>query len=449
MPDINFSVITQLLTQIVVGILGLSFLVLIHEGGHFLVAKKFGVRVRTFAIGFGKTLFSFTRGDTEYCIKAIPFGGYVAMEGEQPGDERSGSADEFASKSIPQRMGIAFGGPAVNLIFAFLTLTVLYMIGVEEPKQSEIPVGIVEAKSPGEKAGVLAGDTITHLKDKPVEGIEDFFQKVAVEKGEVLPLRVKRGSDTLHLKVIPEMHKMGFAWVGIIPGQYFVQASLILPGSPAEKAGFKKGDKILSVENVKVSNNQTFISMVESSKGNPLKVEIERDSAVKWLSVTPEYKKEDNTYRIGLQIGAIYYSPTEIVRRGPWESIQKSFETNVKFSLTVFHVLKGLVSGKVQLKALSGPVGILQVIGNSFRKSFQDFIFFLALISLNLGLMNLLPLVITDGGVILFLLLEAVRGKPLGLKTQMRINQVAMAFFISLAIFITFHDVLKIPYFLD
>lgn len=449
MPHISFSVIHQFVTQVLVGILGLSFLVLIHEGGHFLAAKKFGVKVRTFAIGFGKTLFSFTRGETEYCIKAIPFGGFVAMEGEQPEDEKLGGPDEFSSKPIHQRMGIAFAGPAVNILFAFFMLGALYMWGIEEPVSAAIPVGAVEDSSPAFRAGIHAGDTITHMQGKKIEGIENFLQSMAPLAGKPTPITLQNNGVVKTVTVTPTMHKMGFAWTGIIPGKYHVKAASVLPGSAADKAGFKKDDRLVMVESTSVTDNNAFVQMIQSSQGKSLHIQIERDSVPREIIVAPTFDKGANTYRIGLQIQAVYFSPTHIVRRNFLASFQKSYETNVHFSKTIFVVLGGLFTGQIQLKALSGPVGILQVIGNSARKSFEDFVYFLTLISLNLGLMNLLPLIITDGGIILFLCIEAVRGKPLSTKVQMRINQVAISLFITLAVFITFHDVLRIPYFLN
>jgi len=438
----------QLLTQIFFGLLGLSFLVLIHEGGHFIAAKKFGVKVRTFAIGFGKTLLSFKKGDTEYCLKAIPFGGYVAMEGEQPEDQKWGNSDEFASKPIYQRMIIALGGPLVNLIFAFIVLVGLYMWGIQEPKSNFLPIGQVEENSPAFKAGVTKQDTLTHIMGREVNGIEDFLSTLAPRANKITPLTLNKNGISRTVEITPQMHSMGFAYTGIIPGQYFVQAAQALSGSPSEKAGFKKGDKILEVQGVKVVDNESFIKMIQSSKGATLSILVERDSIHKTLSVTPQ-PGEDSIYRIGLSIQPVYHTPTHVVKRSFIESVEKSWQTNVRLSKTVFVVLGNLFTGQIQLKALSGPVGILQVIGSSARKSIEDFIYFLALISLNLGLMNLLPLIITDGGIILFLLLEAIRGKPLSQLTQQRINQVAVALFITLALFITFHDIKRIPLFLE
>ncbi|MFC1585105.1 site-2 protease family protein [Fibrobacterota bacterium] len=449
MPEFSFSLVFQIITQVVVGMVGLSFLVFIHEAGHFLMAKKMGVRVNMFSIGFGKTLFSIKRGDTEYCIKSIPFGGFVAMAGEQPDDERKGSADEFPSKPVPARMAIATAGPAVNIAFAFLALTALYLVGIQEPVSNEITVGQVLDDSPADIAGIKEGDKITALGGKPLTSLEKFLQDVAVEAGNTLIVTLDREGKEFELSVTPVMHEMGFAWIGLIPGQTSVQVSSLLPGKPASRSGFQKGDRIVSAQGVAVPDPNTFVEIINASKGEEIVVMISRQEEELAFFVTPEKDRESGKFRIGMGISMVYNVPTHLVKRNLTESLVKSFQVNADYSLTMFRFLSGIFSGSIKLKALSGPVGILQVIGNSFRKSFQKFIEFMALISLNLGLINLLPLIITDGGVILFLSLEAVRRKPLTVKTQMRINQIAISFFIALALIITFHDILKIPLFLD
>src|SRR4051794_14682180 len=181
----------SLIYQIPIGLLGLSFMVFIHELGHFSVAKWVGVKVHTFSIGFGKKLIKFKRGDTEYALSAIPFGGYVAMAGESPDDGGYGNSDEFRNKSIPARLAIAVAGPFANLVFAFAILFGLYLSGVQEPKVSMV-VGEVEENSAGSAAGVHPGDEVLKLNGKPQQGWEQFMQDVAMEGGHAVPLDIRR-----------------------------------------------------------------------------------------------------------------------------------------------------------------------------------------------------------------------------------------------------------------
>ena len=443
MPDFSIEFIAKFLYQVAVGMVGLSFLVLIHEGGHFLLAKKFGVKVNTFAIGFGKTLFSYKGKETEYCFKAIPFGGYVAMQGEQPEEDYTPSPRDFSQKTIPQRIGIAFGGPVTNIAFAFLILIMLFMIGWEEPISNEITVGKVIEDSPAEDAGIKTGDVIISFGGEPITGLEQFLSAVAVEGGNVKDIVVKRGDKKLDLILTPEMHEMGFAMSGIIPGKISVKIMKVI-GTPARNAGFKNGDTVISAEGVEVPDHATFAHIVDASKGKEINVMIRRDAEELSLFVTPELN-EDGKYMIGVSITTLFNTPTHLVKRSFPESVAKSWQVNIQNSVVIFKTLKAVLRGQVKLKALSGPVGILQIIGASFRLGFQKFIRFLAMISLNLGLINLLPLIITDGGIIFFLCIEAVRKKPMSIRTQKKINQVAISLFITLALFITFHDILRIP----
>ena len=181
----------SLLYQIPVGLIGLSFMVFVHELGHFLAAKWSGVKVHTFSIGFGKKIVRFKRGDTEYCLSVIPFGGYVAMAGENPDEGGYGNTDEFRMKPIPIRLFIAVAGPAANLIFAVFILFCLYLTGVQEPKRAMI-VGHIEKNSAAEKAGVRVGDEIVAFNGKASRDWENFLQVAAMEGGRTGPLVIRR-----------------------------------------------------------------------------------------------------------------------------------------------------------------------------------------------------------------------------------------------------------------
>lgn len=205
----------SLLFQIPVGLIGLSLMVFIHELGHFAVAKWTGVKVHTFSIGFGKKLVTWRRGDTEYCLSAIPFGGYVAMSGESAEDAGYGNSDEFRVKPIPVRMAIALAGPVANLIFAVAILFGLYVSGVQEPRTTTV-VGGIEAGSPAEKAGVKVGDELLRLGDRPVQGWEMFMQDVAMGGANPVPLTLRRAGRDTTLVMTPEMNpKFGIALSGI------------------------------------------------------------------------------------------------------------------------------------------------------------------------------------------------------------------------------------------
>ena len=433
-----------IIVTVIVGLLGLSFLVFIHEGGHFLVAKKMGVKVHTFSIGFGKNLFSFTKGGTEYCLKVFPFGGFVAMAGEQPDDKHTGADDEFASKSVMARIAIALGGPVVNIVFAFLAISLLYMAGIEEPIMDEFHVGTVVKDSPAEKAGLLVGDNIHAINGVPFKGFEEFFMTMALKVDEKVNINIVRNGDSSQILVVPTLvEKIGMANIGVWPSSK-VGIGRLIAGDVAEKAGLLINDELLAVNGKPIFSAQSFVNELQASNGSEVTVKVFRENSEVDIALTPRFDASADKYMVGF--GFIQYPvETRIVSYPFGESLVLSYKTNLKFSKTVFVTLKKVLRGKIPMKSLSGPVGIVQAIGSVFRKNVRKFVEFMALISLNLGIFNLLPLIITDGGLILFLILEAIRRKPLSLSVQMRINQVAVSFFIGLALFITYYDVLRIP----
>jgi regulator of sigma E protease len=436
----------SLLYQLPIGIVGLSFMVFVHELGHFLAAKKMGVRVHTFSIGFGKKLIRVKRGDTEYCLSLIPFGGYVAMAGENPDEGGYGATDEFQQKSVPARIFIAAAGPAANILFALALLFGLYLAGVQEPKPGLI-VGHVEAESAGARAGVLPGDEITAFADKPMRDWEQFVQEAALSGSKPHALRILRGGRDTALTLTPEMNpKFGVALTGIL-GEWEVRVHKVMPGRPAETAGLRAGDVIGSVDGTPIPSATALVDMINGSEGRTLALSVVRDGKPLEIPVAPAFDQDAKRWLIGIQPASVV--PTVLVRRGPLESARAAAVTTWGHATLVFRTFGRLLTGDVHVKALSGPIGIVQMISGSLQQSFQKFLEFTALLNTNLGVLNLLPLAITDGGLILLLLIEAVRRKPVSARVQGVINRVGVAFFITLFLFITFQDILRIPMFLD
>lgn len=436
--------------QIGLGLLGLSFLVFIHELGHFLVAKKYGVRVKVFSIGFGKRLFTIRRGETEYCISMIPFGGYVAMAGENPAEENSGPQEgDFNIQPIRVRAAIAFGGPAVNIIFAFLTLWALYMYGVSEPVEDRLVVGVIEESSPAELAGILKGDTIIAVDGQPARGWQKFRETIGISLGAPVPLQVLRNSDTLNIAVVPtEFRDMGVGHAGLHPRHRVVIPVSPEEGRPAHTAGLRKGDTILQVDGRYVSSYDDVAGTVNAAKGTPVRFLIERSGDTLSFELTPEFHAEENRWMVGVLMGLHSTEGFRIVRRNPIEAFVKAGSSSVDMATSIFRYLGRMIEGQIKMKALSGPVGIVPIIGLSWMESFGRVLMILALISMNLGVMNLLPLAITDGGLLMFLGLEALRGKPLSRKVQARIQQIATLLFITLFLYITTQDLSRFGMFL-
>ncbi|MCF0224367.1 MAG: RIP metalloprotease RseP [Fibrobacter sp.] len=447
----------------ILGLLGLSFLVTIHELGHFLVAKWNNVKVNTFSIGFGKKLFRYRIGETEYCISAIPFGGYVAMAGENPEKIKEGevpSERDFVGKSVGARAAIAFAGPFVNIAFAFILLIVLYMVGVQEPSTNNLIIGFVAKDSPALKAGIVPGDTVTAINGIPTKGWDDFREQIGVSLGSNVALEVHRGGEPMTITVVPEElvipatdstkseTKMGIGDIGIYPRNRVIVRMDPVENSAAQKAGILKGDTILEIDGEHISRYEDVVRHIDGSKGAEIELSIIRNGDTLTRAMKPVYNEEYKRYVVGIQMGYVLYKETHLVQRGPIEAFEKTCATSWKMTTSIFRYFKRLFQGQVKVDAFSGPVSIVAVMGNVWMSGFQDFLMLLALISINLGVMNLLPLAITDGGLLMFLGLEKLRGRPLNLRTQTIIQNVAAAFFISFFVFITILDFNKLSLFL-
>ena len=435
--------------QIVFGLLGLSLLVFLHELGHFAVARLCGVRVKTFSVGFGPKIAKFTRGGTQYCVSAIPFGGYVAMAGEHP-DDSDPEPGDFTSVSLPRRAAIVFAGPLVNMVLAFLLLWGVYMVGVMERESSRLAVGFVEEGSPGDEAGLQPGDTIVRVDGRAPSGWDAFHEEAGISIGRPMRLSVRRDGADLEFSLVPrEFRDFGVGYAGILPLRRVVAAEAPLEGTPAFEAGFLAGDTIETVAGRRVSSANDVIGLVEASKGSKLEFVVRRGERLVALVVAPRWNEEQGRWLIGLALLGVDPNPPTLVRRGPAEALAKAWSKGLEFGAAPFRYIARMAQGKVKLRAMSGPVGIVQVIGRSWQEDFGRAVLLLALISMNLGVMNLLPLAITDGGVLLFLLIEGIRRKPLPAKVQEKIQTGALFFFVAVFLYVTMQDLLRFKLFLN
>jgi len=432
--------------QIILGLFGLSLLVFIHELGHFLAAKYCGVRVLTFSIGFGTKLLKVNKNGTTYCISAIPFGGYVAMAGENPEQAREDRPDDFHMQPIWKRALIAFAGPAFNVIFAYVLLTGIYMIGNPEPISDKLVIGTVEPKSAAAEAGIASGDTIFTIDGKKAEGWEKFREEIGISISRNIVLEIGTNDGRKTVNIVPkELKNLGVGTVGIHPRHRVFAALDPLEDSPAGKAGIKQNDTILSINGYTIGYYQDMIDIISASEGNAVEVmysRVQENNKIDTLStsINPLWNDEANRYLIGIQMGLAQFDELQVIHKPLDEALVMAAKKSISMGTSVFRYIHRIIIGEVKFRAMSGPVGIVQVIGLVWLENLQRAVFLLALISINLGVMNLLPLAITDGGLLLFLLIEKIRGKPLSQKNQVRIQQVALAFFITLFAYVTFID---------
>jgi regulator of sigma E protease len=407
----------------------LGFMILIHEFGHYAVAKLLGVRVEVFSIGFGKRLLGFRRGDTDYRIAAIPLGGYVKMSGENPMDARSGDPGEFMSHPRWHRFLIAIAGPAMNIIFAVALLTCVYMVRFEYPAVLDEPavIGWVLQDTPAAKAGIQAGDRIVRIDGIENPTWEQVIPREALSPNQLLDITIERAGKMLQLKVAPEPYgpnQMGSA--GWSPREPNFMITDLEPGMPAERAGMKLGDEIVSLDGQPIPGIEAMIDSLKRTKDTPVQIAVRRNGQALTFTVKPVLSdiRGDERYRVGFAS-----APMKVSSLSLSEAFRRSLEQNKKGSLLILELVQKMVQHKISIRSIEGPIGIGRAAGQAAsKKGWTPLLELTAGISLNLGIFNLLPIPIMDGG---------------SLKIKERIYQAAFVFLVLFAVMVLYNDVQK------
>jgi len=460
-----------LLFQAAVFVLVLGAMIVIHEFGHFIVAKFFGIRVDVFSVGFGKRLTGFKRGDTDYRLSLIPLGGYVKMAGENLDEAATGAPYEFQSKPKWQRLCVAVAGPVMNILTALLIPAVLVMAHYEMPTYLSQPavVNAVALGSPAETAGIHRGDVIERIdgvSNPTWRQVEDI---IAFNPGQELPVTMRRGNETVNLKLnvaTTEIEREKIGEAGLLP---FLGANSkivvigIQPGMPAEQAGLKVGDQIIAVNGKPVEagadpattpsgdpNNgplygeADIIHIIRASNGQPLTLTVKRGNETLNITATP--KVDDGNVRLGFNQGR-KDADVLVTRLGPVAAFKYSWTENLRFISLTKTALGQVFAGKRSAgDTVTGPVGIAQIVGQAAEQGATQVFQLMGLLSLNLGVFNLLPIPVLDGGLIFMLLLEAVLGLfglPLTMRVKERMMQVGLVMLMLLMGFVIFNDISK------
>ena len=424
-------------------ILVLGVLIFVHELGHFLAARRIGVRVLTFSLGFGPKLLKFRRGDTEYCVSAIPLGGYVKMAGENPEDARTGASDEFLSKNKWQRFQVLIMGPVMNLALALVVMAFVLYQGADVPAftQQQVVVGTVEADSPAQKAGILPGDHIIQVGSIEVDTWEEFGLETVTKANRPVKLTLIREGKTIEVEVVPTaVGKYEEGVTGVIP-PLRPQVASVQPGEPAEAAGLRGGDVILAVNSEKPIVHARVIEIIRANENKPLQFEIQRDGSTMTIPVTP--KKFGDVVRIGAQIREL---EVRIIQPNLLEAFKLSAQRNYDWAKLIVRTLAGLFTRDTPVKQLMGPVAIAGLSGEAAQAGWIQLFSLMAMISLNLGLLNLMPIPVLDGGHITILALEGLSRRDFSMKVKEKMLLGGFVLLLMLMVTVIYNDLARIQW---
>jgi regulator of sigma E protease len=432
------------LTTILAFVFVLGVLVFVHELGHFVAAKRIGVRVLKFQLGFNPTVLSFRRGDTEYGVGALPLGGYVKMAGENPEETRTGSPDEYLSRTKWERFQILIMGPAMNLLLAFaLTAVVLYQ-GAEKPAYEDRPVlvGAVEPGSAAERAAIQPGDRIVKVADRPVDTWEAFYIAIGTRPNRETAISFVRNGTEMTGTVTPvpsTRSRTEIGEIGVMPDVH-PHIRSISPGEPAERAGLLPNDVVVAVDERTITFASQLKDAIAKSPGRQLSLAIRRDGMAMTILATPALRGDSGLLGIGIA------DETVSVRPGAVEAAVMSFEKNVQYAGLIFQTVWGLLTRETSPRQLMGPVAIAQLSGESAAVGWIALLSLMASISLNLGLLNLLPIPVLDGGHIFIMAIESVARRDFSFRVKEKMLLAGFLVLVMLMVTVIYNDLTRITW---
>lgn len=430
-----------MITNILAFLFVLGIVVFVHELGHFLAARRVGVRVLTFSLGFGPKIFTTKRGDTEYAISAIPLGGYVKMAGEQPDDERSGAGDEFLSKSKWQRFQILIAGPLMNVLLAIVVLAGVLYQGADVPLYQDEPavVGRVEDGSPAAQAGIQVGDRIVSIDGVETPTWDDLFMYIVPKANREVSVVVDRGGRMVETRLTPQsVTKWELGEIGVGPRTH-LQLNILTPEGPAARGGLQLRDVILAVDGETDVTPEWLTKHINASSGRPVEFRVRREGREQVVQVTPE--GDPGLVGIG-------WTPfeTRVVQPGFFEAIGLSVQRNWEGTQLIVKTLVGLFTRDTPVRQLMGPVAIGEMSGTMAQLGWLALFNFMAMISLNLGLINLMPIPVLDGGHIAILGLEGLARRDFSMKVKEKILIAGFAVILMLMVTVIYNDLTRVAW---
>lgn len=428
------------ISSVAAAVVALGLLILIHEFGHFIVAKLFKVGVLKFSLGFGRKLVGRKFGETEYMISAFPLGGYVKMLGEDETTEELSPEEKkraFLEQPLYVRAAIVFAGPFFNILLALVLCFILFVTGFPT---AIAKVAYVVPGSPAQAAGFKPGDVIEKVDGTYTDIWEQVLEYVKAHPAKTMAFTVKRDGATVALKAAP-VNEGGKGSLGLI-GSVVIGA--VMANSPADISGLKAKDRVIAVDGRRVGAWSDMADVVKTNPGKRLMFTIGRDGGTFDVAVTPRLntggKGADKKLGIiGVQMG----SESENVAYGPVEALELGAErTYMMTSLTVSFLAR-LIGGQEDASQIGGPIAIVQISGRQARQGLADFFIFVSLLSVNLGIINLFPIPILDGGHLLFFGIEGVMGKPLSMRKREIAQQIGLFMLVALMVFVFYNDIMR------
>lgn len=436
-------------------LVALSLLVVIHEYGHYWVARRCGVKVLRFSVGFGKPLWSrMGKNGTEFVIAALPLGGYVKMLDEREGAiADSDKAYSFNRQPLRNRVAIVSAGPAANLLFAIFAYWVLLISGIPgiKPLISEVTMD-----SPAAQSAFQSGDEIIAVNGKKTPTWNSVVQSWmrAAQKGETVTVSVLSGGSEIERQLtLPQLNidQVGslLSVVGLQPIRPDIPAVLseVIRGGSAEQAGLQAGDKLLSANADSIEDWQSWVTLIQNSAGETLSITFERQGNIEQTLVMPE-ADENNLGRIGAAVATVDVPvPDYLVaeqRYGPLAALPEAALQTWQFSTTMLKSLWGMLAGQVSTDNLGGPITIAQFAGSSAEQGWVTFISFLAMISISLGILNLLPIPMLDGGHLMLYFIEWIKGSPVSEAVQIQSQKIGLILLLMLMVFAFTNDLTRL-----